>query len=89
MDSGPTAEIMAKIACFGVASWLQSGTTDVATLTAASSGRGGGRSDWCLYSAEGSTDGSPLQEAKILQCHFTHVNKFLFDCHYILHHVTL
>ena len=26
------------------------------------------------------TDGSPHQEAKILQCHFTHVNKFLFDC---------
>ena len=45
MDSGPTAEIMAKIACFGVASWLQSGTTDVATLTATSSGRGGGRRD--------------------------------------------
>ena len=71
---------MAKIAHFGVASWLHFGATDVATLTAASSGRGGGRSDWRLYSAEGSTDGSPLQEAKILQCHFTHVNKFLFDC---------
>jgi len=38
---------------------------------------------------KGSNDGSPQQEAKILQCHFTHVNKFLFDCHYILHHVTL
>ena len=28
----PTAEIMAKIAYCGVASWLRSGTTDVTTL---------------------------------------------------------
>ena len=38
-------------------------------------GNGIWRSDW-----RKNTDGSPHQEAKILQCHFTHVNKFLFDC---------
>ena len=62
---------------------------DVALLIAAMTGRGGGRSDWRCHDAEGNTDGFPHQEAIILQCHFTHVNKFLFDCHYILHHVTL
>ena len=70
---------MAKIAHFGVASWLHLGATDVATLTAASSGRGGGRSDWRLYSAEGIIDGSPHLEA-IFIVPFSHVNKFLFDC---------
>ena len=59
----PTAEIMAKIDYCGVASWFQSGTTDVATLTATSSGRGGGRSDGRCCDAEGNTDGSPHQEA--------------------------
>ena len=66
----PTVEIMAVIVHFGVASWLQPGTTDVAMLIAAMSGRGGGRSDSRFSGAGGNTDGSPRQEAKISKCHF-------------------
>ena len=83
MVDGPTVEIMAKIASCGVASWLQPGTTDVAMLIAAMSGRGGRRSDWRLYSAMGIIDGSPLQEAKIFIVSFSCVYKFIFNCHYI------
>ena len=78
----PTVEIMAKIAYCGVASWLQSGTTDVATLTATSSGRGGGRSHRRYYGAEGKIDGSPHKEANII-VPFSCVYKFIFDYHYI------
>ena len=57
----PTAEKMAKIAYCGVASWLQSGTTDVALLIAAMSGRGVGRSDWRCYDAERNTNEFPYR----------------------------
>ena len=43
------------------------------------------REEWLalLRRRKGNIDGSPHQEAKILKCHFTHVNKFIFDYHYI------
>ena len=83
MDGWAMAEIMTRIACCGAASWLRFSATDVDRPSASSSGSGGGKNDRCYFGAEGNTDGSPHQEAIILQCHFTRVDKFLFDCHYI------